>query len=819
MPPGGRPPGGPGQAGQQTVVVRQGNPAEQPTDMLTPLHGRGKVAPEPELLTHREYDDEGYAYDDPNSQYAEPLESDEDARRRRRKKIWRRVRRSSYVFLALMIIAPLVAFFVAYQIVEVPDPKTVASQLDKTVTVKWGNGDPFTTIAPDGRRTLVTPDQIPEHVRRAVYAAEDNTFETNDGFDISGIARAAWNNVTGGGGGGSTITQQYVKKATGDEEKTLTRKFMELATAYKMSNEMNKDDIVTAYLNTIFFGKRAYGIAAAAKVYYNKELDQITPEEAATLAGVIQQPGRAGNDPDWVQERWNYVMDKMVEQKWYPADKRASAEFPPPVDLSATNTQVTPDMQLIWEQAKRELDANGISEETLGKKGYTVELTIDPVAQAKAKESIEAVMAGQPQNLRQALVAVDPATGRVIAYYGYNQAKKSYDYGRAWQNPGSAFKAFDLVALLHKGKGLGEVYDGTTPRKFGPNCDKPNAKNCSTINNSENSDKCGKQCTVAKAMELSINTVFADIAYNEVGTRAVATAAIEAGIPKNVGNGNIPLEGTTAPPDLNIAIGGGDYQARPINMAGAYATFAANGTKRTPHIVAKVTDPNDNNRVVLDLDGINAGGEQAFSKNDPEENAKIARNVTESLIPVVANNSKLKCAEGRVCAGKTGTHGCAEVPNKTRKSDNCAAWMVGYTPQISTAVWVGTDENTPVRNKAGSAVFGSGLSGEIWKKFMDSYLKGKEKAKFTDYVAIGKAPDEAVFTNTNPPTNPPAQTQPTQTQPTQTTKTEEPDEKPTSPPRTTRPGGGITFPGGGGGGGGGGGSPTGNGDELINPGG
>ena len=534
---------------------------------------------------------------------------------------------------------------------------------------------------------------------------------------------------------------------------------------------------------------------------------------------MIQQPGRADGDPEWVQERWTYVMNKMVEQGWYDAGKRASAQFPPMVDAATTNTQMSPDMQLIWQQAKRELDANGISEETLGKKGYTVELTIDPVAQRLAKEAIEAVMAGQPANLRQALTAVDPATGRVIAWYGYNQAKNGFDYARAWQNPGSSFKPFDLVALLHDGKGLGEVYDGTSPRKFGPNCDKPNAKNCSIINNSENSDKCGKQCSVAKAMELSINTVFADIAYNVVGTKKVAQAAIEAGIPKNVGARNIPLEGTTASPDINIAIGGGDYQARPINMASAYATFAADGTKRAPHIVGKVTDPNDNNKVVLDLDAINAGGEKAFNKNDLEDNAKIARNVTESLIPVVANNTKLKCADGRICAGKTGTHGCSEVPGKTRKSDNCAAWMVGYTPQISSAVWVGTDDNTPVRNKQGSAVFGSGLSGEIWKKFMDSYLKGKEKAKFTDYVAIGKAPDEAVITNTNPQTNPQTQpqTQPTQTQPTQTQTQEQPPTKPTKP-TNTRPTGILDPPGGGGGPGSGGGNGNG-GDELINPGG
>jgi membrane peptidoglycan carboxypeptidase len=797
MPPGGgrppMPPGGPGE--QRTVVVRKpgapGPGPDQPTDLLTPLHNRSRTAAEPQLLTHREfedpveYEDPDSGYEDPDSFYDEPVLSDEEVRRRRRRKVWRRVRRSSYVFMAVMIIAPLAAFFVAYQIVDVPDPKALAADLDKTVTVEWGDGSQFTTIAPNGRRTLVSPQDIPEHVRRAVYAAEDNTFETNDGFDIKGILNAALKNLTGGTGGGSTITQQYVKKATGDEQKTLTRKFMELATAYKMSNTMDKDDIITAYLNTIYFGRRANGIAAAAKAYYNvDDVKQLTQEQAATLAGVIQQPGRAAGDPEWVQERWNYVMDKMVEQGWYAKDKRATVEFPVPMDPDAGNQAMQPDMRLIWEQAKRELDANGISEETLNKKGYKVSLTIDKGAQEAAKNAISEVMAGQPANLRQALVAVDPNTGRVLAYYGYNQAKNGYDYARAWQNPGSSFKAFDLVALLHDGKGLGEVYDGTSPRKFGKDCDKANAK-CSTIANSENTNACGKQCTVAKAMELSINTVFADIAYNEVGLKSVAKAAIEAGLPPNVGNKKIPLEGTDEYPlNINISIGGDVYQARPIDMAGAYATFADGGTRRAPHVVSKVVDPNNNNNVILDLDGQTATGEAAFSKTDPEENAKIARNVTESLLPVVGNNAKLKCADGRICAGKTGTHGCSDVPGKTKKSDNCAAWMVGYTPQIASAVWVGTDDNTPVRNKEGKAVFGSGLSGEVWKKFMDSYLKGKEKAKFSPYKKIGKSADEAVITTENTSRSSSQQPTTTTTQ-TQTTTSTETNAPPTTTSKTT----------------------------------
>ncbi|MFC0115646.1 transglycosylase domain-containing protein [Kibdelosporangium aridum] len=799
VPPGARPPMGP--ADQQTVRVPQSTPADQPTDVVNPLHGasgRTRTTPEPELLTHREFDD-GYDYDDPDSQYDEPVLSDDEARRLRRKKIWKRVRRVSYVFVALMLIGPLVAFFVAYQIVEVPNPERLADQLDKTVEIKYANGETFATVAPKGRRTLVKAADIPVQVRRAVYAAEDATFETNEGFDITSIMRAVWNNLTGGGGGGSTITQQYVKKATGNEDKTLTRKALELVTAYKLSNTTDKEDIIAGYLNTIYFGKGAYGIVAAAKAYYDKPLDQITDIEAATLAGVIQQPGRAGGDPEWVEQRWNYVMNKLVENKWMDPAKRASATFPPMADESAANPGMTPDKQFIWAQAKRELENAGISEEEINKNGFKVELTIDPAAQEAAKEASEAVMKGQPENLRKALVAVDPNTGRIVAYYGFNEAKNGIDFARSWQNPGSSFKPFDLVALLHKGKGLGETFDGTSGRKFGG----------ITINNSEGNDDCGERCSVAKAMELSINTVFADIAYNETGLKAVATAAIEAGIPQNVGNNKMPLE---ANPDLNISIGGGKYVARPIDMAGAYATFAANGTKRTPHIVAKVTNPNNGDELIFDGDESLGKPQPAFSKTDPALNAKIARNVTESLIPVVnsTRGGALKCIEGRQCAGKTGTHGCADTA-KTNKSDNCAAWMVGYTPQISAAVWVGSDDNSALRNKQNKVIFGSGLPGDIWKKFMDLYLKGKEKKNFPKYVPIGLSPDQAVTqtrnSDENKNNNQSSSSTPSST-PSSSSNNSQSGE-PSSPPKSTKtntgifPTGRVDPPGQGGGGGGG----------------
>jgi len=727
----GPPPGVPPQDARTQIVQA---PGEQATDMLTPLNGRGRTAAEPELLTHREFEDG--PYDEPDSAYDEPLESEEDIKRKRRKKIWRRIRRTSYVFIALMLIGPIVAFFVMYQIVEVPNPAALADKLSKTVTIQWEDGSTLSSVAPNGRRTLVTYEQIPPDVLHAVFAAENATFMTDSGFDITGIMRAVWNNLTGGSGGGSTITQQYIKKATEDEQKTLTRKATEVVKAYKMSNTMPKEDIITAYLNTIYFGRGANGIAEAAKAYFNKDLKDVTKQEAAVLAGVIQSPNRELKDPSYPENRWNYVMDKMVENKWATPEER-KAPFPTPIPIASvgsTNNKMTPDQQLLYQAAQRELTEHGITPDQISKRGYTIKLTVNPAAQQMAKEAIDATMDSQPANLRQALVAVDPNTGRIIAYYGYNKEHNGLDYaGQVFKNPGSSFKPFDLVALLHTGKGLGEIYDGSTPRQFG------NSK----ISNSDNETcKIPTQCTVAEAMKLSINTVFADIAFNTVKTNNVAKAAVEAGIPANIGPSKMPLESApgTPAPDINIAIGGGKYIVRPVDMASAYASFASGGTKRAPHLVAQVIDPNNNNQIVYDGDG-EAAPTPAFNASDPANNAMIARNVTESLLPIPAS-SRVPCAENRLCAGKTGTQGC-DGSHGTTKSDNCDGWMVGYTPQISTAVWVCTDDNSAVKDKNGKAVYGSKLAGPIWQAFMNAYLKGKPKLDFGTYQAIGKTVEDA----------------------------------------------------------------------------
>jgi membrane peptidoglycan carboxypeptidase len=777
-PPPGRPPAGPGpqQIGPGQNRPPQGGPAQN----RPPQDGGYRPVPpppprryepedrEPELLTHSHFDDpysdtrytdDRYSADpysddrysdDPydDDPYSEDWPEDELELReqgvdgdgedddadgkgkgavltpaQRKKRRWRRVRRTAYALVGLFVVLPAIAFTVAYFLVDVPSPEAVAADQNKVVTYYYANGEVMGKEIPKGgNRILLEPGQIPENVKHAVYAAEDATFETNNGFDVTGIMRAVWNQATGGVGGGSTISQQYVKKATGNDDATITRKALELVQSFKMNNEQSKSDIITAYLNTIYFGRGAYGIQTAAQAYYGKDVGELTTSEAALLAGVIQAPSRS-DDPEYAKRRWNFVMDQLVANNWLPKAERDAAQFPKLIPEEESRPEaIRGPAAFIQNRVKAELEAKGYPEEKLQAGGYKIYTTIDPKAQQLAEQAVTEVMGDQPEELRKALVAVDPKTGGVRAYYGGpNDETDRRDWAATQRNPGSSFKVFDLVALLQQGKGLGETYDGSSPREF------PGA----VVRNSEGAE-CpnSRRCTVAKAMELSLNTVFYDMVINDTGVDAVKEAALAAGIPKNHGEESPTMKN----PDGNISIGGGTTNVTPTDMASAYATFAAGGIEREEHFVSKLTTADD--EVVFE---VGDEGTPAFS-DDPEKSKQIAGNVTMSLEPVLTH-SDLTCADNRDCAGKTGTHQYV-APGGEASDENAQAWMVGYTPQISTAVWVGTGENEPIRTASGKRIYGSGLPGEIWQKFMNGYLEGKPREKFDEVEPIGKSVQE-----------------------------------------------------------------------------
>ncbi|HEX7304949.1 transglycosylase domain-containing protein [Lentzea sp.] len=825
-PPGARRPGGPngpgtpaGGPGRPGVPPR--GPGDERTTQLPPVSR--PTQREPELMTHREPDDEfllagGAVVDDDDYQDDEDDYRDDDyddadedepelteaeKSRLRKKKIWKRVRIGAFVAIGLMILGPVIAVAVAYPLLDWPKPEEIAATQNKTITLQYADGSEMTKItSPGENRTMLTYEEIPDTVKHAVLAAEDADFYENPGFDAKAILRAAWFQVTSGSGGGSGLTQQYIKKATNNEAPTLTRKFTEVVKAFKMSNESDHNTILTAYLNTVYFGRGANGFKAAAQVYYKKEMKDLTPSEAALIAAMIQTPSWS-EDKDHSQKQWKYVMGQMLEKKWIDQAYFDAQQWPQPLPFAETQPKSLEGPRgLIVDQVQNALEEQqtGVSFEQAQKTGVTITTTIDPKTQTAAEEAVDEIMikGAQPEALKTSLTAIDPNSGAVRAYWGGREGRGSFDYAKGTlQEPGSSFKAFDLVAALQNGRGLGTVYDGSSPRTF-PGVATP-------IRNSGNDNSCGKECPVRTAMIKSLNTVFYDMVVNDIGVAKTVKAAHQAGIPDevNIGNGPKKLlvgeDGGT--PNGGIALGGDQAVVRPFDMASAYATFAARGVYRQPFFIQKITGP-DGTLLYQHAD-------KPISAFDPDQTKSqdIADNVTD-VLKEIPTSSNIKCAENRECAGKTGTHELSESAGQGAGL-NSKAWMVGYTPSISAAVWVGRNEgNLPIRDKAGANIFGSGVPGKIWQAFMNKALAGSQLEKFPKAKPLNQynppakkesQPNTQVTTTSDKPSDtPPAE--PTTTKPTTTKppKTTEPCGllQPCGPTTTTKPKPGDPDPGG-----------------------
>lgn len=638
------------------------------------------------------------------------------------------MRRTAYTLIALGMVVPVLLFMVAYIVQDVPRPGDLKT--NQVSTIFAADGSEISRIVPaEGNRTEVELNQIPVHVRNAVLAAEDRDFYTNPGFSLTGFARAARDNVLGreDAGGGSTITQQYVKTALVGPAPTLTRKMKELVIASKMAREWSKDDILAAYLNTIYFGRGAYGIAAAAKAYFAKPVEELTVEEGAVLASSIQLPSLLDpeQNPTGAQSRWNYVLDGMVSAGTLEASARATMQYPPYLPLAQVDNggEMSGPEGHIRTQVLQELAAEGIDETLMNTEGLLITTTIDPVKQNAALEAARSNLEGEPDQLRTAVVSVDPNTGGIVAYYG-GEDGIGYDFANAGLQTGSSFKVFGLAAALDQGIPLSQMYDSG-----------PLTVNGIKIGNVEG-ENCG-ECTIAEALKRSLNTSF----YRQMleldgGPQAVADMAHLAGIPKEIpGVGATLTEPNGAGPNNGIVLG--QYQARPLDMASAYATLAASGVYRKPHFIQRVTT--SDGEVLLDR-GVDPGEQRI--------DAAVADNVTAAAEPIAAYSRNHGLAGGRPSASKTGTAQLGDT------GENKDAWMVGYTPSLSTAVWVGTEQGEALRTYNGSKVYGSGLPSDIWKDTMDDSLRGTSVERFPKPAAIGGQAGVPKFTAPAPTEEP-----------------------------------------------------------------
>jgi membrane peptidoglycan carboxypeptidase len=632
---------------------------------------------------------------------------------------WTWVRRGVYVAAAVVLLLPIVTFAMAYFIVDVPKPGDIRTNQVSTILASDGS-ELAKIVPPEGNREDVNISEVPVRVRQAVIAAEDRNFYSNPGFSFTGFARAVKNNVFGGDTqGGSTITQQYVKNALVGSQRAgvggLVRKAKELVIATKMSGEWSKDDVLQAYLNIIYFGRGAYGISAASKAYFGKPVDQLTVADGALLAALIQRPSTldpAVNLPG-ATHRWNWVLDGMVEIGALSPKDRAAQAFPPtvPPDQARAQNQTTGPNGLIERQVTRELlELFNIDEQTLNTEGLQVTTTIDPQAQKAAEDAVSKYMDGQVPDMRTAVVSIDPHNGAVKAYYGGNDAH-GFDFAQAGLQTGSSFKVFALIAALEQGIGLGYQVDSSPLTVHGIK-----------ITNVEG-ESCGI-CNIAEALKRSLNTSYYRLMLKlKNGPDDVADAAHQAGIAPSFPGVDHTLseDGKGGPPNNGIVLG--QYQTRVFDMASAYATLAASGVYHQPHFVQKVVDADG--RVLFDATNSNNASEQRIPKD-------VADNVTSAMQPIAAYSRGHALAGGRPSAAKTGT---TQLGDTEADKD---AWMAGYTPSLSTAVWVGTvTGDKPLVNKWGSPIYGSGLSSDIWKATMDGALKGTTTESFPQPAEIG----------------------------------------------------------------------------------
>jgi membrane peptidoglycan carboxypeptidase len=644
-------------------------------------------------------------------------------------------------------------------------------------------------------RTSVPLSDVPPPVRQAVLAAEDRNFYHEAGISPTGILRALWVDVTGGEvkQGGSTITQQYAKNAYLTQDRTFTRKIKEIFIAVKLDHSRSKDRVLQDYLNTIYFGRGAYGIEAASRAYFGKPVHDLDAAQGAVLAGLIRSP--SGLDPAvnpaGAQRRWHQVIDGMVKGGWLTPQQASGLQFPtksliPP--SRATNTVSGPNGYVI-QAVKKELTAKGFDESRLNLGGYRVVTTIDKRAQDAAVKAEQDILAsrraagGEPLS---ALVAVQPGNGAVRAMYGGqdygspNVPKSFVNLAYEPRQPGSSFKPYTLVTALEQGIGLNTAYDGSSPKHVRGYGAKQEVQN-------DSGEQCPYPCTLTVATARSINTVFVPLAV-QVGPKNVRNTAYDMGVARSN-----PLSDQGGFVGAGITLG--IYDVRPIDQAVGYATIADGGTRATPYLVAKVLDN---------------GGHTVYEAHPDTSRAidpDVAANAAYAMRQVLESpqgTASGKTLPGRPAAGKTGT-----------TTNNADAWFVGFTPQLSTAVWMGNKtESEPLTNVRGfeGGVYGGGLPASIWQEFMTSALAGQPVMQFPTptFSGHGQSPSPARTTSggasptTSPsltptvtpsiplsPTVTPSPTLPPSTQPSPSpTATQSPPPPSPSASATAQPGGG-----------------------------
>jgi len=370
----------------------------------------------------------------------------------------------------LLVVLAFGALAAAVVFVRVPQPNDMARA--QVTTFYWNDGQTVLGRMGEANRTNVPLSDVPQPVQHAVLAAEDRDFYEHGGFSPTALARAVWNNVRGGDTqGASTITQQYAKNAFLTQERSYIRKAKELVLSLKIETQISKDEILSNYMNTVYYGRSAYGIEAASQAYFGVPAKDLTVAQGAMLAALLQSPNGLSptKNPQGLQDRWNYVLDGMVAKGWLTPAERAAQKFPEVKAYTPPANYYQGTDGYLFAAAQRDMLNHGFTEDQLNTEGLNVKTTFDRTAQAAAVDAVtNNSPGGEEEGLRIGLASVTPNTGAVVAMYGGPDYQKNQfnNASQARGQAGSTFKAFGLAAGLENNVGLDSYYDGNSPQRI-----------------------------------------------------------------------------------------------------------------------------------------------------------------------------------------------------------------------------------------------------------------------------------------------------------------------------------------------------------------
>jgi membrane peptidoglycan carboxypeptidase len=747
-------------------------------------------------------------------------------RSKRRNILWR-ARRALFV-LALAGLASFAGLAAVIASVELPEPEDVLqSSFICAADVAPGECDDGTALAKlsgDEDRNNVRLEDVPQHVIEAVIATEDRQFFEHTGINPLAIGRALYQDIRGQGvqQGGSTITQQFAKNKYLSHDRTLTRKLQEAALSIKVEQQMSKEEILEGYLNTIYFGRNAYGIQSASRAYFDKDVQDLALWEAAFLSGLIRAPALAEPEkyPEEATRRRATVLDAMVEEGYITEDERElsnAVEWTPGETIVPLESHRLVDVrqgraigaEYVTAYVQRVLQEElGFDESEIGGGGLRVYTTLDMRLQYAAYETIynaETGILNQEGDPYAALVALDN-NGHIKAMVGGRNFEENQinlavsGSGSPGRAVGSTLKPVALALAAREGYSLERsgfnapaTYE-VDQREAAPNCDPI----WELSNYAESSQG---YLNLIDATRVSSNTAYAQITRDlmlEHGPESVPAMAQELGM-------DSPL--TPCPPMVL-----GPDNSNPLEMAEVYSTFANRGVHKEPTIITRVEQMDENGNVDLVWEW-----QPDEARVMSEEAADL---VTHALRTVIQAGTGRAADIGKPAAGKTGT-----------TQENKDAWFVGYVPRLTTAVWMGypgepatnpdtgeilvDEDGNPIigdvpamENVHGRSVTGGSFPAEIWGAFMrlatdlleldDDFIEPSPEA-----LRGGETLGEPPTTTTAPTTVPQTTiiTIPVEPRPQRPTTTEDSSEPPRGPTTTDSPeptdddgGGGGFFP-------------------------